>query len=171
MAPRLRWQPFAVAAGLLAPPVVLAVAVWPASASDGSDTDTELAVGDETDGTVGPGGVASFEITAADDGSVRIDVLGRGNDPTLTVVDEDGSELAFNDDTDGLDSSVELDLDEGQVVTAQVRSFSGEPIAFTIRVRAAGDGGDGGGDAGGGGFIDVQPAEPREGPATTIVRG
>jgi hypothetical protein len=140
-----RWQPFVVAAGLLAPPVVLAVAVRPAAARDGEDggDDTSLAVGEEAGGTVGSG-VASFEITATEDGSVRIDVLGRGNDPTLTVVDEEGDELAFNDDTDGLDPSIALDLDAGEVVHAQVRSFSGVPIAFTIQVTATGrgDGGD-----------------------------
>ena len=157
MAPSLRWQPFAVAAGLLAPPVGLAAWVWPASASAGSDTDTALAVGDETDGTVAPGGVATFEITADADGTVRIDVVGRGNDPTLTVVDEDGDQLGFNDDTDGLDSSLEVDLDAGQVVDAEVRSFGGEPMAFTIRVRST----DGDGD-------DGDDADPDAGTATTV---
>lgn len=153
-----RWQPFVVAAGLLAPPLGLAVAVWPASASGGDGGgggDTELAVGDEADGTVGPGGMTDYEITADEDGLVRIDVLGRGGDPTLTVRDEDGTELGFNDDADGLDSSVEVDLDAGQVVHAEVRSFSGEAMAFTIRVRSAG-GRDEGDD------------EPSAGPGTTI---
>ena len=59
----------------------------------------------EADGTVDGGGIASFEITATDDGPVRIDVLGGGRDPTLTVLDDDGEQLAFNDDTDGLDAS------------------------------------------------------------------
>jgi hypothetical protein len=165
-----RWQPFVVAAGLLAPPLGLAVAVWPASASggDGGDADTELAVGDDADGTVGPGGVTVYELTVAEDGAVRIDVLGRGGDPTLTVRDDDGRELGFNDDTDGLDSSVEVDVDAGQVLHAEVRSFSGEAMAFTIRVRSAGAG-DGGGDGGGGGDDGREgDDEPSAGPDTTI---
>lgn len=160
MARGLRWQPFVVAAGLLAPPLGLAVAVWPASASggDGGDADTELAVGDDADGTVGPGGVTDYEITVDEDGAVRIDVLGRGGDPTLTVRDDDGRELGFNDDTDGLDSSVEVDVDAGQVLHAEVRSFSGEAMAFTIRVRSAGGGDDG----------QEGDDEPSAGPGTTI---
>lgn len=151
-----------VAAGLLAPPLVLAVAVWPASAGDagggggGSGETSELAVGEEADGSLGAGGVTSYEITAEEPGPVRIDVIGRSGDPTLTVVDDDGSQLGFNDDTDGLDSSLELDLEAGQVVRAEVRSFSGEPLAFTIRVATGG-----GGDAGGSG-------DPGPGPVTTV---
>lgn len=157
----LRWQPFVVAAGLLAPPVALAVAVWPASASDGSgeETDASLAVGEETDGTVAGDGVVSFEVTATDDGPVRIDVLGRGSDPTLRIVDEGGSELAFNDDSNGLDPSIEVDLEDGQVVHAEVRSFNGDVVNFTIRVRDGDGGADDEGDDGGDGA---------EGPDTTL---
>lgn len=164
MARGLRWQPFVVAAGLLAPPVVLAVAVWPASAAGGGADDTELAVGDEATGTVGPGGVTSFEITATEAGRVRIDVLGGGSDPTLTLLDDDGNQLDYNDDADGLDPSLQVDLDDGEVIHAEVRSFGGDAMAFTIRVREAG-----GLDDPGDGDIGTGPtAVPAGGPVTTV---
>lgn len=137
---RLRWQPVAAIAGLAAPPVVLAALVWPAGAEGGAGggDPIELEIGEAADGQVLGNGVTTYELTAEVDGPVRIDVLGRGQDPTLTVVDaESGDELGFNDDTDGTDSRLVLDLEEGQVILAEVRSFDGSSIAFTIRARRA----------------------------------
>lgn len=165
MAPSLRWQPAVVALALAAPPVGLAVAVWPDSPGGGAaGTSTDpvpIGTSDQADGSINFQGVAVFEITADDDVTVRVDVLGGGSDPTLTIVDDDGDQLGFNDDTDGLDPQVVVDLAAGDVVRAEVRSFSGDPMAFTIRTAtddaAGGSTGDevgtsssGSGSAGGG---------------------
>ena len=150
----VRWQPLAVAAGFAAPPLLLAVLVWPdpapAGGASGSDVEAELEVGDTDRGATN--GVSSVDYLISGEGIIRIDVDGPTFDPTLTLVDtESGEQLDYNDDTNGLNPSLTVDLDEGEEVRAQVRSLGGPPGgAFTIRV-VEGDAGDAVGGAGVGG--------------------
>jgi hypothetical protein len=148
----VRWQPFAVAAGLAVPPVVLALAVWPSAASDGrgagfDDAEAELTAGDDERGTTN--GLSSTDYLISGAGVLQIDVDGPTFDPTLTLVDpETGAQLDYNDDTNGLNPSLTVELEDGETVRAQVRSLGGPPGgAFTISVTAlGGDGVEGGGD-------------------------
>jgi hypothetical protein len=172
----VRWQPIAVAAALAAPPVALAILVWPTDASagggGGSDGEIEasLAPGDSADGTVSGTLSADFEIVGDGSGPLVVRVAGGGLDSTLTLVDpESGDQLDYNDDTDGLDPALPVELDDGETVVAEVRSLGGEPGSFTISVDlddGSDDDGDGAGRDGGGGVRVFPP-----GPATTIVVG
>jgi hypothetical protein len=60
-------------------------------------------------------------------GPVTMRAEGNGFDSTLTVVDADGDQLAYNDDTDGLDPQVQFDLEVDEELTVEVRSFGGVP--------------------------------------------
>jgi hypothetical protein len=152
----VRWQPFAVAVGLAAPPVLLAIAVWPSASAERAgfdDPEAELTAGDAERGSTN--GLSSTDYLITGQGVLRIDVDGPTFDPTLTLVDpETGDQLDYNDDSNGLNPSLTVELDEGESVRAQVRSLGGPPGgAFRISVTDAGDGGgvvdDGGGEAGG----------------------
>jgi hypothetical protein len=145
-----RWQPFAVLAALAAPPVALAVLVWPsnASASGGPGTDdvqATLHVGDAVDGDVSGTLTSDYEIVGDGSGPVRVSVVGVDQfDTTLTLVDPDsGDQIDFiDDDGDSLDPALSVDLDDGESAIAEVRSLGGEPGSFTISV-ASDDGSDG----------------------------
>jgi hypothetical protein len=54
-------------------------------------------------------------------------------DGTLTIRGEDGQELAFNDDTNGLDPELTYELGDDEV-TVEVRDLGGNPGAFTLFV-------------------------------------
>lgn len=173
----MRWQPFAVTAALLAPPVLLAVAVWPAGGigGDGDGVEAELGEGDSEVATTD--GFTSTDFLIVGPGQLRIDVEGPGWDPTLTLVDPDsGEQLAYNDDFVDLDPSLAVELDEGETVRAQVRSLTGPPGGrFEISVSATDDlpdaGGAVGGGAGGGGPVAPPPLLPGQETETTIVLG
>jgi hypothetical protein len=174
-----RWQPFAVAAALAAPPVALAILVWPVDASadgggsDDGEVEATLGPGESADGTVSGTVSSDYEIVGDGSGPLVLRVVGDGFDSTLTLVDpESDDQLDFDDDTDGADPALSLDLDEGESVIAEVRSFSGEPGSFTILVElddgsGADDGESEGEEGGRGGGVRVFPP----GPATTIVGG
>ena len=136
----MRWQPFAIAAGLAAPPVALAIAVWPSTSAaeraDGAtgEPEAELALGDSDRGTTN--GIGSTDYLIVGPGLLRVDVDGPGFDPTLTFVDaESGEQIDYNDDTNDLNPALAIELDDGESVLAQVRSLGGPPGgAFTITV-------------------------------------
>jgi hypothetical protein len=143
----VRWQPVAVGAGLLLPPVVLAAAVWPDGGGGGGrgpgDVEAELGPGDAADGTSDGFGPVGYLVTGP--GTLTIDVDAEGWDPTLTIVDPDsGRQLDYNDDREGsLNSRLVVRLDDDESVVAQVRSLNGPPGGrFTIAV-SGGDEGDG----------------------------
>lgn len=137
-----RWQPIAVLAGLAAPPVALAVLVWPASAPAGGSRDGEveatLSAGDAADGSVSGTLSRDYEIVG-DGGPVRITVAGiPGFDATLTLIDPDsGDQIGFNDDaSDGnRDAELTVELGPDETVIAEVRSLGGAPGDFTISVE------------------------------------
>lgn len=168
-----RWQPFAVAVALAAPPVVLAILVWPTSVSADVEVEATLAPGESADGSVSGTLSTDYEVVGDGSGPVRITVTAEeeGFDATLTLVDPDGGDRGFNDDTNGVNPELTIDLDDGETVIAEVRSLNGPPGNFTIRV-ATGDedevstsGGGGGGRDGG---VRVFPPAPG-GVATTII--
>jgi hypothetical protein len=85
-----------------------------------------LARGEAGTGDVGDRGV--LEVVLVGDGrSAEVTVFGLdGFDPTLTVRDEGGDEVAFNDDdlaSFGLDSRLELDIPAGERWTAEIRAY------------------------------------------------
>lgn len=154
-----RWQPIAVLAALATPPVALAILVWPSHAAagggggGGSDDEIQatLGPGESADGTVSGTFSSDYEILAEGSGVLRISVVGNGLDSTLTLVDPDsGNDLDFNDDTNGLDPQLLVELEDGESVIAEVRSLNGEPGAFVISVDVD-DGESSGGSGGGGG--------------------
>jgi hypothetical protein len=167
----VRWQPLAVAAGFAAPPILLAAMVWPepspAGGASTNDVEAELEVGD-TDRSA-TNGLSSVDYLVRGDGIVRIDVDGPAFDPTLTLVDaESGEQLDYNDDTNGLNPSLVVELDEGEEVRVQVRSLGGPPGgAFTIEVVEA-DASDavGAGADGDGGILATIP--PEVAPTTVV---
>ena len=181
----MRWQPFAVVAALAAPPLLLAVLVWPSGASavdaggDDDEVAAELHPGDSEQGTVSGSASADYLIVGNGENPVRIDVDGAvGLDATLTLVDpESGESLDYNDDTNELDPQLVIDLDDGETVRAEVRSLGGNAGSFEISVRTDDDGAD---DAGDGGPVETAPPRPNRpgptvvlpaGPATTIPAG
>lgn len=95
-------------------------------APDAPPLGAELARGEAGTGDVEGGGV--LEVVLVGDGrSAEVTVFGLdGFDPTLTVLDERGDEVAFNDDDlsgFGLDSRVELDIPAGERWTAEIRAY------------------------------------------------
>jgi hypothetical protein len=166
----VRWQPFAVTAALLAPPVLLAAAVWPdGGIGGGGGIEAELGEGDSETSTTD--GLSSTDFLVVGPGQLRIDVAGGDFDTTLTLVDADsGEHIAFNDDVEGWDPSLVVELDEGASVRAQVRSFDGSPGRFVISVSAADDAPELGEGAGAGGTVAPPPLLPGQS-ETTIVAG
>jgi hypothetical protein len=138
----VRWQSVAVAAGLAAPPLLLAAAVWPDPGGEGtgSSAGVEGELGPGDDDRAGTDGLSSTDFLVTGPGVLRIDVDGPTFDPTLTLVDPDtGEQLDYNDDSDDLNPSLTVELDEGETVRAQVRSLGGPPGgSFTIRVVEVG---------------------------------
>lgn len=67
--------------------------------------------------------------------SVRIEAAGRGaGDPTIDILDDDGTVIASDDDSGGEGSSrAELDLDAGTYCVA-VSSYDGTPMTAFVRV-------------------------------------
>jgi hypothetical protein len=138
----VRWQPFAVAALLAAPPVALLGAVWPSSAEPAGgggaaagDPEEELTAGEDAEGATN--GISSTDFLITGEGELRIDITGPVFDPTLTLIDPDtGDQLDFNDDSNGLDPSLTVNLGDGGSVLAQVRALGGPPGGpFTIAVE------------------------------------
>jgi hypothetical protein len=169
----VRWQPFAVTAALLAPPVLLAAAVWPEGGIGGGGGDIEAELGEGDSETATTDGLSSTDFLVVGPGQLRIDVAGGDFDTTLTLVDPDsGEQIAFNDDVQGWDPSLVVELDEGASVRAQVRSFDGSAGRFVISVRAADDAPAPGDDAGAGVRVPVEPPPLAPGQTeTTIVAG
>ena len=126
---------------LLAAPVLLVMAVaWPSgddaavdgnTRAEGSGPDGALVAGDEVEDEIGFGEVAAYDLGG--EGTVRIDVTGL-NDGTLTIRSDEGRELAFNDDTNGLDPQLTFEL-TGDEVTVEVRDLGGNPGSFVLTVE------------------------------------
>ena len=139
----MRWVRRLLVVLLLAAPVVVVTAVaWPSSAGsgggggsreDGSGPDGALVAGDTVDGEVGFGEVATYRLVG--DGPVRINVRGvQPFDATLTVRSDEGAEIAYNDDTNGLDPEVIVEAGD-EPLTVEVRELGGNPGAYTLSVE------------------------------------
>jgi hypothetical protein len=142
----VRWVRRGLVVLLLAAPVLAVAAVaWPDGGGggggnlrrEGSGPDGALAAGDRIGGELGFGEVAGYEATGTGE-RLRIGVTGVGFDFTLTVVGEDGDQLAYNDDTNGLDPEVTIALAEGETATVEVRELGGRAAGFTMSVERAG---------------------------------
>lgn len=144
----VRWVRCGFVALLLAAPVLVVVAVaWPddretgavddrTECEDGSGPDGALVAGDRVTGELAFGGVARCR-SVGEGVEVRIAASSRNADLTLTVVGDDGEQLAYNDDDRGLDPAVTVDLDDGQAVDIEVRELGGAPTSFTLTVAEA----------------------------------
>jgi hypothetical protein len=131
------WQRALVAFALAAPVLVVLVVAWPeGSGGDAVPEGTLDGVGDvdlgdlaedaEVDVDVPAQGAARFTLVGT---GARITVRAEGRagfDSTLTVVDEEGNQIAYNDDSNGLDPEVVVDLDDDQQASVEVRSFGGQ---------------------------------------------
>jgi hypothetical protein len=72
---------------------------------------------------------------AGDGAVVDVDVVGLdGFDPMVRVVGPDGTVLAENDDDEGLDSHVEVQLPGAATVTIEVLGFAGRPGRYEVTV-------------------------------------
>ena len=134
------WVRRVLVALLLAAPVLVVTAIaWPSEGEsgdgdvreEGSGPDGALVAGDTINDEIGFGEVAAYDL--AGEGRVRIDVTGL-NDGTLTIRAADGRELAYNDDTNGLDPQVIFEL-TGDEVTVEVRDLGGNPGSFVLTVE------------------------------------
>jgi len=138
----MRWVRRASVVVLLAAPVLVVVVVaWPDDRSGGGGAPREegsgpggaLVAGDAVGGEVGFGEVAEYRLIG-DDGDVRVGVRGApGFDATVTVVDADGDQVAYNDDSNGLDPEVGVEL-TGEELVVEVRELSGNAGGFTVYV-------------------------------------
>ena len=139
----VRWVRRLLVVALLAAPVVVVTAVaWPSDRSggagggtreDGSGPGGALVAGDTVAGEVGFGEVAEYRLVG--DGWVRITVQGHQPfDATLTVRTDDGAELAYNDDTNGLDPEVIVDAGDEPLVV-EVRELGGNAGTYTLAVE------------------------------------
>ena len=90
----------------------------------------------------GPDATSSvwYRLTAPADSTIAIDTVGSTYDTVLAAFEGDAlahlSELACNDDTDGVTSRVDVSLVQGQTLWIQVTAFSGEAGALTISIYA-----------------------------------
>ncbi|MDQ3294498.1 MAG: hypothetical protein M3527_08620, partial [Actinomycetota bacterium] len=87
--------------------------------------------------SVGAGQVVRFAFVGSG-GETVFEVVGlAGFDPTLTVLDQAGAEIGFDDDSLGNSGSqLALTLGEGQAVTLEVAEFGNDEAgAFTIQAR------------------------------------
>lgn len=92
-----------------------------------SGVNGELLPGDAVAADVPPDGEVTFTAMATVPGPYRIGAQGvDGFDPTIRVLDAaTGEELAANDDANGFDAEVVLDLAEAQLVVIEVAGFAG----------------------------------------------
>ena len=130
-----------VALLLAAPVLVVAAVAWPSgdggggddgTRAEGSGPDGALVDGDEIDDRIGFGEVAEYRLVGDDE--VTISVTGvPPMDATLTVRDAGGREVAYNDDTNGLDPQVTVQL-HGEELTVEVRELGSNAGAYTLRV-------------------------------------
>ena len=134
----MTWLRRGLVALLLVAPIAAVVWVaWPSDGDGGDDVRAEgsgpdgaLVEGDSVDDQLGFGEVARYRLVG--EGTVVIGVRGLA-DGTLTIRGENGQELAFNDDTNGLDPELTYDLGDDEV-TVEVRDLGGNPGAFTLFV-------------------------------------
>jgi hypothetical protein len=85
-------------------------------------------------GSVGPDRRVRYTFVG-ESREVTITVRGRGGfDPTVTVLDPAGTQLAFNDDAIGRDAQVALTVPGGQTVAVEVAGFGGEGGDYTVEV-------------------------------------
>lgn len=93
----------------------------------------EVLLGDVVEGSVGADGVTTFTLVGTADGALIGAQALDGSDLTLTVVDPaTGNTIEFDDDFNAPDPEVLVFLEEGQVVTIEIREFSGDPGAFVL---------------------------------------
>lgn len=94
-----------------------------------------LSLGSDVFGSVGVSGTATFQVVGPGD-DVAVHVAGVGGfDPTVTVRDSSGSEVAFNDDVGGSrDSEAVLFMGSGERFTVEVRGFSEDSGDFELSI-------------------------------------
>lgn len=99
----------------------------------GSGPNGEMVLGDVLAGSVAEDGVATFTAIGVADGVLIGAQALDGSDLTITVVDAaTGEQLEFDDDFNAPDPEVLAFLEEGQVVTIEVRGFAGQPGEFVV---------------------------------------
>jgi hypothetical protein len=92
-----------------------------------------MVLGDVLAGSVAEDGVATFTAIGVADGVLIGAQALDGSDLTITVVDAaTGEQLEFDDDFNAPDPEVLAFLEEGQVVTIEVRGFAGQPGEFVV---------------------------------------
>lgn len=99
----------------------------------GTGPDGALLVGDVVSGSVAEDAVATFTAIGVADGTLIGAQATDGSDLTITVIDAaTGIEIEFDDDFNAPDPEVLAFLEEGQVVTIEVRGFGGQPGEFVL---------------------------------------
>lgn len=137
------WRRALVALALAAPVLVVLVVAWPeGSGDDGAVPEVVLDAGADVD--LGDLAEDAEVVDVPAEGAARFTLVGTGApitvraegragfDSTLTVVDEEGNQLAFNDDSNGLDPEVVVELDDDQRASVEVRSFGGQPGSVVV---------------------------------------
>jgi hypothetical protein len=81
-----------------------------------------------------------YRLVAPSDGdyTITLDSINGGlgvGDPVLTVLAENGNQLAFNDDSNGLNSRVDLRLSQGQVFFVRAEGFADEFGQYRLTVE------------------------------------
>jgi hypothetical protein len=99
----------------------------------------DLTVDESVQEVLGSDDVAVHHLSGFE-GRVSIRVAGVDDfDPVLRVVDEEGTVLGENDDFEGRDSFLTFVLSPSDELDVEVREFSGDPGAYSIRLQR-GDG-------------------------------
>jgi hypothetical protein len=113
----------------------------PSAASGEGNTAVDggtLEIGSSVSGAVGDDQVVDYSFRG--DGrphTFTVDAVG-DFDPTIAIIDADGDELGFDDDSgaEGVDSLLELTIPEGETVTVEVAACCNTRAgAFTVSVR------------------------------------
>lgn len=105
-----------------------------ASSDPPDDRRTTLSVGSVTEGQVGVDGTATF-LASGSGTDVAVEVQGIGGfDSTVTVIDAFGDEVAFDDDTNGLDPEAVVFMTSGDRYTIEVQGYAGTAGAFSISI-------------------------------------
>ena len=86
---------------------------------------------------LGGGPDVAYSFTAPNDAIYRFDTFGSNYDTMLFALDMPcgGMELACNDDTNGLQSQIELNMTAGQTVAIIVDGFAGNTGDFTLNIQ------------------------------------
>jgi hypothetical protein len=93
-----------------------------------------VGLGDTHEGSIDSTGVDEVCLEVDDDGTDVVVRATSDDDTALTLFDEDGSEVAYNDDDDGLDPALEVVLDAGTYRIEVSTWGGGSSDAYTLEV-------------------------------------